>query len=569
MSETLPLSTLGGLLGGIGLFLLGMHMLTEGLKLAAGKALEGLLERSTSTRLRGLAAGVLITALVQTSTAVTVAGIGFVNTGLLSLQNAMWVIFGSNLGSTVNTWLVAALGFGFRIQSFALPFIGVGVIVSMVARTLRARALGRALAGFGLLFLGFAVLKDNFSFVGGQIDLSSWLRTDLIGVFILVGIGTVLTVLMQTSSAVIALVITAAQGGLLPIDAACAIVIGTNIGTPSTAILAAIGATANARRLAAVHVLFNLVTGIVALLLLPAMVALIEQLRIWFEQLATPAMMIVVFHTSFNVLGVLLMIPIAGPMLRTLRKRFRTREEEISRPRHLDANSLQVPDLALRALRMELNRTQRFARNCAHLAISRPAGRTRLAREADALDALEPAITSYARQMSASQLPPTLIEALARALRSLQHQLNAVDAARQADAAATLTGTPPAEFEAALQTFHASLERLAARADPQRSDFQTEAITAGLAAVKKEYGKVRETMLRAGAHALIDIDTMQDWLRLVSLQRRSVDQAAKAARMLATVQEEHDPQATATVDAYERDERADDTEDAALIESAR
>lgn len=270
--------TVSGLIGGIGLFLLGMSMLTDGLKLAAGRALEDLLERGTSSRPRGLAAGVLITALVQSSTAVTVASIGFVNTGLLPLQNALWVIFGSNVGSTLNAWLVAALGFGLKIDTFALPFVGVGAL-------------------------------------------------------------------------------------LLPVDAACAIVIGTNVGTPSTAILAAIGATANARRLAAAHVTFNLVTGAVALLLLPLplLIGLLRLLGEWFEEAATPPVIIAVFHTTFNLLGVLLMVPIADTMLRMLGARFRTREEEIARPRHLDRNSLAVPDLAVRALRLELGRTQAFA----------------------------------------------------------------------------------------------------------------------------------------------------------------------------------------------------------------
>ncbi len=287
-----------------------MHMMTEGLKLAAGRALEGLLERGTATAPRGLAAGMTITALVQSSTAVTVASIGFVNTGLLSLKNALWVIFGSNVGTTMNAWLVAALGFGFRIDAFALPFVGIGAVLMLAGRTVRSRALGQALAGFGVLFLGIDVLKDSFSGVGSMVDLQDFIAPGLTGWLILIGIGTLLTVLMQASGAVIAIVITAAQGGLLTVEAACAMVIGTNIGTTSTAILSAMGATSNAR-LAAAHVLFNLVTGAVALLMLPLLIALLGVLREWFEQPATPAVMIAMFHTAFNLLGVLLMVPIA------------------------------------------------------------------------------------------------------------------------------------------------------------------------------------------------------------------------------------------------------------------
>lgn len=525
------------LTGGIGMFLLGMHMLTEGLKLAAGRALESLLESGTSTRVRGLAAGALITALVQSSTAVTVASIGFVNTGLLSLRNAMWVIFGSNVGSTLNAWLVAALGFGLKIDAFALPLIGLGAIMLFAFRTVRSRAMGQALAGFGVLFLGIDVLKESFSSFGTHLELTSYLRPDYVGYLVLVGVGTALTVMMQTSSAVIAIVIAAAQGGLIPVDAACAIVIGTNVGTPSTAILAAIGATANARRLAAVHVLFNLVTGAVALLMLPLLIAVLDAMRSWFEQPATPAVMIAMFHTTFNVLGVLLMIPIAGSMLRTLRKRFRTREEEIARPRHLDRNSLAVPDLAVRALRMELARAQAFASASLDASATIPPDESVLAREAGALQALAPAIANYAHQLSAARLPPSLVDVLARVLRTLQYQENAVEAARQASALGSTLGVlADPEVTSRLAAFHAALDALSTSADIDKTAFSVGAVDILLDAAEQHYAHLKESLLQAGANARIDIRTMQDWLRLASLQRRATEQVAKAARMLAALE---------------------------------
>ena len=167
--------------------------------------------------------------------------------------------------------------------------------------------------------------------------------------------------------------------------------IGTNIGTTSTAILSALGATSNARRVAATHVLFNLVTGAVAILLLPLLIGLLGLLREWFEQPATPAVMIAMFHTAFNVLGVLLMVPLARPLLRYLAAHFRSREEEIARPRHLDAPSLAVPDLALRALRLELGRTQSFAVTALTAATRVPPDEPWIERQATTLDALAPA----------------------------------------------------------------------------------------------------------------------------------------------------------------------------------
>ncbi|MDD3675375.1 MAG: Na/Pi symporter [Thauera propionica] len=526
------------LVGGIGLFLIGMHMMTEGLKLAAGRALEGLLERGTATAPRGLAAGMTITALVQSSTAVTVASIGFVNTGLLSLKNALWVIFGSNVGTTMNAWLVAALGFGFRIDAFALPFVGIGAVLMLAGRTLRARALGQALAGFGVLFLGIDVLKDSFSGVGSMIDLQDFITPGVAGWLILIGIGTVLTVLMQASGAVIAIVITAAQGGLLTVEAACAMVIGTNIGTTSTAILSAMGATSNARRLAAAHVLFNFVTGAMALLMLPLLITLLGVLREWFEQPATPAVMIAMFHTAFNLLGVLLMVPIAPLMLRTLAGHFRTREEEVARPHYLDTNSLAIPDLAIHALRMELARTQGFAVAALAAANRLPPDEASVEHETSALQALAPAIGNYARQLSAASLPPALVETLAHCLRTLQYQETTAMLMREAVAlAGNLARTATRDFSAEIETFRQSVAHLAEAADPERPDFSPGAVSVRLEEAEAQYQKLKEALLLGGAHARLDIHTMQDWLRLASLERRATEQVAKGARMLAALEE--------------------------------
>lgn len=515
-----------------------MHMMTEGLKLAAGRALEGLLERGTATAPRGLAAGMTITALVQSSTAVTVASIGFVNTGLLSLKNALWVIFGSNVGTTMNAWLVAALGFGFRIYAFALPFVGIGAVLMLAGRTVRSRALGQALAGFGVLFLGIDVLKDSFSGVGSMVDLQDFIAPGLTGWLILIGIGTLLTVLMQASGAVIAIVITAAQGGLLTVEAACAMVIGTNIGTTSTAILSAMGATSNARRLAAAHVLFNLVTGAVALLMLPLLIALLGVLREWFEQPATPAVMIAMFHTAFNLLGVLLMVPIAPLMLRSLSSRFRTREEEVARPHYLDTNSLAIPDLAIHALRMELSRTQGFAVAALAAANRLPPDEASVEHETSALQALAPAIGNYARQLSGASLPPALVETLAHSLRTLQYQETTAMLMREAVAlAGNLARTATRDFSAEIETFRQSVARLAEAADPGRPDFSPGAVSVRLEEAEARYQELKAALLLGGAHARLDIHTMQDWLRLASLERRATEQVAKAARMLAALDE--------------------------------
>lgn len=514
-----------------------MHLLTAGLKLAAGRALEDLLERSTATRLRGLAAGVLITTLVQSSSAVTVASIGFVNSGLLSLRNGLWVIFGSNIGTTMNAWLVAWLGFSFRIDTFALPFVGLGSVLMLAAPGMRTRSLGQALAGFGVLFLGIDALKDSFSAFGDGLALQDFVLPGYTGELTLVLLGTLMTVLMQASGAVIAIVITAAQGGLLSIEAACAVVIGTNIGTTFTAILSALGATANARRLAASHVFFNVVTGAVALALLPLLVPLLAWLRDALAQPATPAVMVALFHTSFNLMGVLLMVPVSEWLLRTLGRRFRTRDEARMQPRHLDANSASVPDLALRALRMELGRTQAIAIECLSHCASLPPAASATLNDRDTLFALGTAVREFTAKLTAERLPPALVDKLARNLRVLQYQENAADACRQAvELAESFAPLPGGAAVREFNTFGAALQALAAASDAGRSGFGTAAVEDQLTRTEADYEQLKEALLRAGAHAHLNLRDMQDRLRHASLLRRAAEQVAKAARHLAALE---------------------------------
>ncbi len=536
---------LATLAGGIGLFLIGMSMLTEGLKLAAGRALENLLKRGTATAPRGLAAGFLITSLVQSSAAVTVASIGFVNTGLLPLNNALWALFGSNLGSTTNAWVVAALGFGFRIDAFALSFIGVGAVLMLSNRRVRTRALGQALGGFGILFLGLSVLKNSFSGLGDALDLQTMVAPGVLGMLLLIALGTALTVLMQTSSAVIAIVISAAQGGLIPVDAACTIVIGTNIGTTSPAILASLGGTSSARRLAAAHVFFNLVTASAALVLLLSLRASGAGIYDAVAGQATPATMIALFHTTSNVIGVLLMVPLAPPMLRMLQNLFRTREEVAAWPRHLDTSSLSVPDLALHALRLELLRTQEFAiaalqaSSQAQSQTPGPAGRDggQITRNTSALQALAGAISNYAHQLSAARLPTALTEELAHSLRSLRYQETAaVHLNDTVELEEAVHGTVQTNFASEHAAWRRSVARLSALADPRAESFSPGALSLRLEETESHYQALKEALFLAGAHAELDIRSMQDWLRLISLVHRASKQVVKAARMIAALE---------------------------------
>lgn len=220
-----------------------------------------------------------MTAVVQSSSAVTVASLGFVNAGLISVRQALGIIYGANVGTTMTGWLVALIGFKMNIQAFALPLIGIGVLMKLIKPNQRVASLGLALVGFGLFFVGIDILKEAFEGIVKVFDISQFTADGITGVASFLLIGIVMTILTQSSSAAIALTITAASTGMIGLYAAGAMVIGANIGTTSTALLATIGATSNAKRVGAAQVIFNAATAIVALLILPVIFNLIDGLK--------------------------------------------------------------------------------------------------------------------------------------------------------------------------------------------------------------------------------------------------------------------------------------------------
>ncbi len=529
-----------GLLGGVGLFLLGMELMTDGLRMAAGPALERILAASTRTRWRGLAAGVLVTALVQSSSAVTVATIGFVNAGLLALGQALWVLFGANVGTTMTGWIVAVLGFGFKIDALALPLVGVGVILRLTGAGTRRAALGWALAGFGLLFLGIDWLKHAFDGVARQIELPA--GGQWTAVLAQLAIGVVLTVLMQSSSASLTLALSAAQSGLITASGAAAVVIGANVGTTVTAVLATLGATANARRAAAAHVLFNVLTGMVALALLPWLVQLMLDAKRWLGLGESPALTVALFHTTFNVLGVGLMWPIADRLTAWLQARFRGAEEDEARPRHLDPTVLAVPTLALDALHAELERLRGYAarslRGVSGLPVLHGAAsgsdahavRTALARDRAVAHALQRAVAAFVVELQRSALSRDVADRLPQLLRIARYAEVAVE---QADEAAEVLQPwdepPPGLPQLELAAF--AKRALALIDETQALHTTPEALQLAATEAEDAYAVLKAALLRAGAQGQLDIDAMDAALRAASALRRGLQQATKAAQL--------------------------------------
>ena len=345
---------LGNIIGGLGLFLLAIGMMTDGLKLAAGNALRTLLAKWSKTPFRGVLSGAAMTALVQSSSAVTVASLGFVNAGLLSMRHALGIVYGANIGTTMTGWLVAVVGFKLNIQAVALPMIGVGMILKLLKPNSRLASLGIAIAGFGLFFVGIDSLKTAFEGIVSTFDLSQFQASGIEGFLMYLVIGFIMTVLTQSSSASIALTITAATSGMVGIYAAGAMVIGANIGTTSTALFASIGATSSAKRVATAQVIFNVTTAIVAALVLPLLFAFINWITAVADLEAAPGITLAIFHTLFNLLGVALILPLNDWLTSFLERRFVSLEEKASKPKYFDKNIAQTPDLAVNALILEL-----------------------------------------------------------------------------------------------------------------------------------------------------------------------------------------------------------------------
>lgn len=517
----------GGLLGGIGLFLLGMGLMTDGLKLAAGPALERILTYATRTRLRGLASGILVTAFVQSSSAVTVAAIGFVNAGLLTLGQSIWVLFGANVGTTMTGWLVALVGLKFKIELLALPLIGIGMALQLTGRGKRRGALGQTLAGFGILFLGIDMLKESFSGLSADFKLPE--GEGVSDTLIQVLIGIMLTVLMQSSSASLAIVLTAAQGGLLTAQGAAAMVIGANIGTTVTALLASLGATPNAKRAAAAHILFNLLTGAVALALLPWLVSAIGMAGEALELDTAPAAQLALFHTAFNLLGVVLVWPIASRMTQFLEKRFRAAEEDEARPLYLDNNVVAIPALALDALEQEVRRMGGISLRMMREAMAGASG-DKLAADQQIVARLNQAVADFIARMNQAGMSQKNARRLPQILRTARYYEAVAELAMEAAAAARETPMPVL-IEAG-GAFLDQASRLFSRVDPVGYMEYAADVETSLQGLEGDYQILKAELLEAGAQGHVIVADMDARLRAASAIRRAVQQAAKAAHLL-------------------------------------
>ncbi|MDQ2070651.1 Na/Pi cotransporter family protein [Natronospira bacteriovora] len=514
-------------LGGVGLFLLGMKLMTEGLKVAAGDGLRHVLAFATRSRARGLASGAMITGVVQSSSAVIFATIGFVNAGILGLGQAVGVIYGANLGTTATTWLVSVVGLEFSLKAFALPFIGAGMLIRLLARVSRLRGLGDAVTGFGVFFLGLDVLTDMFRETGPMLT-PAFTGSGALMLFLHLLAGFLMTVVMQSSSAALAVILTAATGGALALPGAAAMMIGANLGTTSTAVFAALGATPNARRVASSHVIFNVVEAAILFLFFGFLLQLVQWLAASVGMAHSIAVALAFFHTTGKLIGLMAMWPLTPLMVDWLSRRFRPLPDELARPQYLDETVLATPSLGLRAVEKELNRALVAAGHLFTDAIAeKRIERARLEGRQQALQSLLDIINDAAQSLSSHDLSSQHSRTLPDVLRTTRYLEELGERALELDEMARrLPAICPVEEGQEGPTL-SELARAVPSEPLTKSGVSPE--------FEERYQRIKSELLWAGASRRMGSRQMSDWLDYFSVLRRAAKVHGRACQHAALV----------------------------------
>jgi phosphate:Na+ symporter len=343
-------------IGGLGIFLFGIKYMSEGLQKTAGDKLRRLLETYTSNPIMGVLVGIIVTILIATSTGTTVMAIGLVNAGLMTLRQAIGVILGANIGTTMTAFIV-----GIKIENYAMPIIAVGAFFLFFVKRKMYQYIGQVIFGFGMLFLGIKTmggglkpLREVQAFQDFTVELSS---NPILGVIV----GTVFTMIVQSSSGTIGILQALADEGLIPLKAALPVLFGDNIGTTITAVLASIGASIAARRAAAVHVIFNVIGTILFVIALPLVYAIVA----WLGDLTDVGirMQIAYAHGFFNVTNTILFLPFVTLLAVLVTKIIPGEIKELEfGPKYLDPLLLTNPSVGLGQAQHEIIRMGEFAR---------------------------------------------------------------------------------------------------------------------------------------------------------------------------------------------------------------
>ena len=333
-------------IGGLGMFLLGMTVMTGALKALADQRMRSMLVRAVDSPVKGAVTGALSTALLQSSSATTVAAVGFVGAGLLTFSESLGIIFGANIGTTITGWLVAFIGFKLNLGQMMLPLIFLGVMLRLSGRP-RLDHVGMAIAGFGLVFVGIGILQSGMSGLEGRVTPEHFPPDTLWGRLLLVLLGVLVTIITQSSSAGVATALTAVHTQTITLNQAAALVIGMDVGTTATAVLATIGGNVQARRTGYAHFIYNSFTAVGAFLLLSPYMHAVE--AIWpAATKSDPEFVLVGFHSFFNALGVFAILPFTRRFADFLLRLVPDRGNPLVRP--LDRSLLTDPAVAVDAV---------------------------------------------------------------------------------------------------------------------------------------------------------------------------------------------------------------------------
>ncbi|OOZ35912.1 Na/Pi cotransporter family protein [Solemya velesiana gill symbiont] len=345
---------------GVAIFLFGMLSLEQGFKAFTGGVLEKLLRKTTSSLWKSLGFGIVSTTIMQSSSLVSVITISFLSAGLITLTAGIGIIFGANIGTTTGAWLVAGFGLKVKISAYAMPMLVFGIIL-IFQKSKALSGIGYILAGLGFLFLGIHHMKVGFEAFKASIDLSQFAVTGYSGLFIFTGIGIFATVVMQSSHATLVLIITALAAQQISYENALALAIGANIGTTITAILGAMSANAQGKRLAGAHLIFNMTTGLIAIIFIYQLVEVVNNLSVYLGIRDDDyTLKLAVFHTVFNLIGILVMIPFINPLVKLLKRVLKEKKSVVDKPKYLTESAIDFPDTAAEAV---LNETKHVYEN--------------------------------------------------------------------------------------------------------------------------------------------------------------------------------------------------------------
>ncbi|MBW6520694.1 MAG: Na/Pi symporter [Desulfoarculaceae bacterium] len=335
------------LIAGLGIFLYGMYQLEDSVKALSGKAFRRIIRTYTNGPLRAIASGALVTGILQSSSAVSLMVLAFIGAGVMTMPNAIGVIMGANIGTTFTAWIVAVLGFKIKIESFALPLIGLGGVgIVFFNPNQKTSHLCRLLIGFGFLFLGLDYMKGSVENIAQHFDLT---QIPDLGLWVYLVVGIVLTAVVQSSSASIAIVLTALHSQLITFDVGAALAIGAAIGTTTTVLLGSMGGIQAKKRVAVSHLIFNLVTGIIAFTIIKW---LIWAVSLFIDISANSVMGLALFITMFKVLGVIVFFPFIRVLTTFLIRIFPDKKMLLTV--YLSTTPPEETDISLTALRKEV-----------------------------------------------------------------------------------------------------------------------------------------------------------------------------------------------------------------------